>query len=399
MAVTENAHEMGIRKPGRWRLMHIISGLYTGGAENMLLKLLSITDRGEFEPIVLSLRDHGTMIGARIEELDVGVLELGMRGSLPTLDAIWRLRGIVRRVQPDLIQGWMYHGNLAAWLAAYLAPGKIPMVWNIRHTPYDLGKEKPATAYAIRVGARLSSTPRRIIYNAKASARQHEKLGYNPDRTVVVANGFDCDQFRPSPEARAELKRELGVPVGTMLIGLVARYHPMKDHANFIRAAGKVAAERANVRFVLVGEGLDPGNRELLEAIGRQDLDRRTHLLGERSDIPYITAGLDIATSSSSGEAFPNVIGEAMACGVPCVVTDVGDSSAIVGDTGIVVPPKDPAALAAGWLKILDLDQERRHCLGTAARKRVMENYSLASVARQYEAVYRAMLPAGHGEI
>jgi len=376
--------------------MHVISALYTGGAEKMLLKLLSTMDRGEFDPVVLSLRDHGTM-GARIEEQGIRVLDLGMRGSLPTLNEIWRLRKIVRQLHPDLIQGWMYHGNLASWLAARMVSGQVPMAWNIRHTPYDMSEEKHATAYAIRIGAKLSSTPCRILYNATVSARMHEKLGYNPDRTVVVPNGFDCDQFRPSIEARVGLKRELGISDDTALIGMVARYHPMKDHSNFIRAAGMLAAQRANMGFVLVGKGLDPGNGELGQAIGQQGLSSRVHLLGERHDIPNITAGLDIATSSSAwGEAFPNVVGEAMACGVPCVVTDVGDSSDIVGDTGVVVSPRDSAALAAGWAKLLDLGHEQRLCMGAAARKRVVENYSLACVARRYEAMYRAMLGADH---
>lgn len=376
------------------RTLHITSALVMGGAEYMLLKLLSAMDRTEFDPLVLSLRDHGIM-GSRIEELGVRVLDLDMRGSLPTLNAIGRLRRIVRQEQPDLIQGWMYHGNLAAWLAAHMAPGQIPLAWNIRHTPYDMREEKPGTAYAIRIGAKLSSTPCRILYNATVSARMHEKLGYNPDRTVVLPNGFDYDQFRSSIEARVGLRRELGVADDTILIGMVARIHPMKDHSNFIRAASQLVAQRANVEFVLVGEGLDLGEGELLQAIDQQGLGQRVHLLGERHDIPYITAGLDIATLSSWSEAFPNVVGEAMSCGVPCVVTDVGDSSAIVGDTGIVVPPRDSAALAAGWAKLMDLGQEQRLRMGAAARQRIVENYSLASIARQYEAMYRAMLGAG----
>jgi glycosyltransferase involved in cell wall biosynthesis len=371
--------------------MHVISGLWTGGAENMLLKLLSTMDRTEFDPVVLSLRDYGT-IGARIEEHGIRVLALDMRGRLPTLSAIWWLRRIVKQVQPDLVQGWMYHGNLAAWLAVRMAPGKTPMAWNIRHSAYDLQEEKLFTAQVIRAGAKLSTTPCRIIYNATVSARLHEKFGYDPGRAIVLPNGFDCEQFCPSIAARTGLKRELGVADGTMLIGMVASFRPEKDHANFLRAAGMLAAQRANVGFVLVGKGMDPGNGDLLEAIGREDLGKRVHLLGERHDIPFITAGLDIATSSSESEAFPNVVGEAMACGVPSVVTDVGDSSVIVGDTGVVVPPREPAALAAGWAKLLDLGQEQRLRLGAAARQRVLENYSLDSVARQYEAMYRAIL-------
>lgn len=371
--------------------MFVITGLSTGGAENMLSKLLSAMDRAEFDPVVLSLRDHGTM-GSRIEKLGIKVFDIDVRGEIPSLTGILRLRRVVRQVRPDLIQGWMYHGNLAAWLAARMAPVRVPLAWNIRHTIYDLKKEKPITAQVIRVGARLSSTPSRIVYNATVSARLHEKFGYDPSRTVVLPNGFDCERFRPSIEARAGLKRELGVSEDATLIGMVSRYHRVKDHGNYLRAAGMLAARRSDLEFVLVGKGLDPGNGELLKAIDEQGLGGRVHLLGERHDIPYITAGLDIATSSSWAEAFPNVVGEAMACGVPCVVTDVGDSSVIVGETGVAVPPRDSAALAAGWGKLLDFSPEQRLRLGAAARQRVVEKYSLASIARQYETMFRAIL-------
>lgn len=385
-----DAPDSGNRNHRPWRVLHVISGLPTGGAENTLLKLLSTMDRAEFEPVVLSLRDHGTM-GSRIEEQGIRVLDLDIRGSLPTLNAIWRLRKIMNQVRPEIIQGWMYHGNIASWLAGHMMPGNVPVVWSIHHTIHDLKEEKPTTGLAIRLGARLSSTPCRIIYVATVSARLHERFGYNPSRTVVLPNGFDCDQFRPSTEARAGLRREIGVAEETTLVGMVARHHPVKDHANFLRAAGMLAAQRTRVEFVLVGKGLDPGNGNILQAIGRQGPGLRVHLLGERHDIPYITAGLDIATSSSCSEAFPIVVGEAMACGIPCVVTDVGESSAIVGDTGIVVPPKDSAALAAGWMKLLDLGQEQRVRLGASARQRVVKHYSIASIARQYESMYREM--------
>ena len=391
MPAASDAPVAGTRQPRPRRLMHVITGLYTGGAETMLLKLLSTMNRAEFDPVVLSLRDHGTL-GARIEKQGIRVLDLDMRGSLPTLSAIWRLRRVARHVQPDLIQGWMYHGNLAASLAAHMTADQVPVAWSVHHTIYDLKEEKPTTDLAIRVSAKLSSTPCRIIYYSTVSAQLHEKFGYNPGRTVVLPNGFDCEQFRPSIEASASLKREVGVADGTMLVGLVARYHPVKDHANFLRAAGMLAAQRANVGFILVGKGLVPENRDLMEVIGKQGLGRRVHLLGERHDIPYVMAGLDIATCSSWSEAFPTVVGEAMACGVPCVVTDVGESSAIVGDTGIVVPPRDSAALAAGWMKLLDLGQKQRLRLGAAARQRVVRNYSMDSIAGQYEAIYRDML-------
>lgn len=372
-------------------IIHLITGLSTGGAEMMLCKLLSATDCARFDPIVVSLIDRGTL-GERIEALGVPVHTVGMAPGRPTPAALWRLIRLVRRLQSDLIQGWMYHANLAGLLAGWLVPGRVPVLWNIRHTPYDLKAEKRMTAALIRLGARLSSRPARIIYNARVSAHQHELLGYAADRRMVIPNGFDCDRFKPSETARLKLRRLLGLEDETLLIGLIARWHPMKDHANFMRAAGRLAARRPDVHFVLAGRGVDKNNSILMKMIQDAGLTGRVYLLGERTDIPEIMAGLDIASSSSWGEAFPNVVGEAMACGVPCVVTDVGDSAWVVGDAGMVVPPRDAEALAGAWAGLIELGPEGRVRLGRAARQRVEENFSLSKIVTLYEEVYREVL-------
>jgi glycosyltransferase involved in cell wall biosynthesis len=170
---------------------------------------------------------------------------------------------------------------------------------------------------------------------------------------------------------------------------MIARYHPQKDHANFLRAAAKLDHGHLSIRFVLVGPGVDPNNTELLSIIEESKLVSRVHLLGQRSDIAEITAGLDVATLSSAwGEAFPNVIGEAMACGVPCVVTDIGDAASIVADTGLAVRPGDPEALAAGWARLLQLGFEGRTRLGTAARQRIVDHYRLPVITRRYQNLY-----------
>ena len=378
--------------------MHIITGLYTGGAETMLLKLLSAQSTVRFKPIVITL-GRGGAIAEKIESLGITVCSLGMSGNRPSPGAVWRLLKQVRAYKPQVIQGWMYHGNLMAVVAGLLSPGRTPVLWNIRHSLYDIRRDKRLTALIIRLGASLSFLPRGIIYNSRISAKQHEKLGYASARTLILPNGFDCELFRASLEARASIRQQLGVPDGAMLIGLVARYHPIKDHANFIAAAAKLASIRKDVHFVLVGSRVNEKNRELTEMIDAVGLRDRVHLLGEQSSLPEITAALDIATSASWSEAFPNVIGEAMSCGVPCVVTDVGDSAVIVGDAGRVVPPKDSNALAAGWASILDLNQEQRNALSAAARQRIVENYLLANIVAQYEALYIDLAGGGRESI
>ncbi len=369
------------------KVLHIITDLGQGGAEMMLYKLLSGMDRELFEPVVISLLDGGPVC-EKIEVLGVPIYSLSMRRGLPTPRVLLRLYRLVRECNPDLIQGWMYHGNIAAWLAKKMSGGQPKVCWNIRHSVYDLAYEKRLTRMLIRLGSFLSNRVDTVIYNSSVSRVQHEKLGYDAARSVVIPNGFDTAIFRPDEDARRSVRRELGASDETCLVGLIGRYHPMKDHENFLKAAEIILAHSNDVRFLLAGSGVDFANKELLIQLEANGLQNSVFLLGERSDIPRLTAALDIACSSSYGEAFPNVIGEAMACGVPCVVTDVGDSAWIIGDTGRVVPPRNPHAMADEIIQLLNLPECERKVLGNRARRRIEENFRLDKIVRHYETLY-----------
>jgi glycosyltransferase involved in cell wall biosynthesis len=287
----------------------------------------------------------------------------------------------------------MYHGNAAASLAQCLSLRNVPVLWSVRHSLYGLHNEKRRTAALIRLSAIASRRTHRVIYASRVSARQHEALGFSADRTVIIPNGFDCEEFKPSRRARIALRKELAVGENATLIGLLGRFHAQKDHPTFLEAAGLLSEAKQDLHFVLAGREVVPQNHILAKLVERFRLNGRVHLLGERSDMPDLAAALDIAASASSfGESFPNVIGEAMACGVPCVVTDIGNSAAIVGETGLVVPPRDPPALAAACLNLLGMGAEARAMMGAAARRRILKNFSLDQVVRQYEAVYDAAL-------
>jgi glycosyltransferase involved in cell wall biosynthesis len=371
------------------KIAHIITSLDKHGAQMMLLKTLSAMDRSRFDSVVISLTDGGALKD-RFAAIGVTAHSAGMKKGVPTPGAIYRLARLMKQIKPDLIQGWMYHGNLAGQMASAFSTERAPVVWNIRGSSYDLKKEKAATAAIIWLGARLSGLPKAIINNSLASAIKHEqKLGYRAGNRVIIPNGFDRNQFVPSPEARAELRNELGLPGDALLIGLIARYHPVKDHANFLQAAGLLLSARPQARFVLAGEGVDESKRELRELIAALPVAGRVHLLGERNDMNRVTAALDIATSSSSAEAFPNVIGEAMACGVPCAVTEVGDSAFLVGETGRRVPPRNAQALASAWGELIEMGEQARRELGEEARRRVIEQFSIEAVARSYESLYQ----------
>jgi glycosyltransferase involved in cell wall biosynthesis len=375
------------------KVLHIVAALETGGAEKVLYKLLSRTDREAFESEVISLIDIGP-IGQKIQALGVSVRALGMRRSgVPNPLAMLRLAYWLQRDPPQVIQTWMYHADLIGGLAAKLA-GSIPVAWGIHHSNLDPQSSRRSTIWIAMTCARLSCwLPARIACCSEASRQVHAQLGYAADKMVVIPNGFDLTIFEPDSAARRSVRQELGIPEEAPLIGLVARFHPQKDHCNFVQAAARFHARVPESHFLLCGDGITWDNPELTGWIEAAGIQSQCHLLGRREDIPHLTAALDIASTASYGEAFPMVIGEAMACGVPCVVTDVGDSAIIVGETGVVVPPKDPQALAAGWSQLLlDISREERLQLGLAARQRIMERYGLGKIVEQYEHLYESLV-------
>lgn len=375
------------------RVVYLSTGLYTGGAERMLYNLLSKINRERFSPVVVSLMDRGTW-GDRIEALGIPVHTVGMEpGMPPTPSVMWRLIKLLRKIQPDIIQGWMYHGNLAAQIACYFLSEKIPVIWNIQHSMYSLSYEKRMSRYVIRLGAMLSQFASNIVFVSKTGKVQHEAIGYSSNNSCVIPNSSDPSQFLPSTEARLAVRSELGLSQNVLLIGQIARYHPMKDHANFLQAAALLAKNHPILHFLLVGKEVEKENQDLYQIIHALGISDQVHLLGERRDIPRIMAALDIVSSASAyGEAFPLILAEAMSCGVPCVVTDVGDSGWIVSNTGRVVPPRNSEALANAWKELIGLGAEGREALGRAARERIIECFALESVVAQYEKLYENAL-------
>lgn len=368
--------------------MHVITTLGPAGAETMLCRLISAMAGSRFENDVVSLT--GILdLADRMEGIGVRVRTLGMKKRVPNPLLVMRLASWIRELRPDVIHTWMYHANLVGSLAARLA-GNVPVIWAIHHSALDPRVDKRRTMIVSRTCAFFSRTlPARIICCSEASLRIHRKLGYGPDKLEVIPNGFDLHQVKPDSAARLSVREELGVPSNSLLIGMAARFHPQKDHRNFLWAAAKLHKQEPEVHFVFCGLHMHWQNAQLVGWIEAAGLRNYCHLLGVRQDMPRLFAGMDIATTSSrSGEAFPIVIGEAMACGTPCVVTDVGDSAVIVDETGIVVPPENPEALAEGWRKLIIAGPEVRRRLGMAARRRVQQHYALPKIVERYQAIY-----------
>lgn len=369
------------------KITFIITNLATGGAETMLLKLLQKLDHSRFTPTVISLVGLGE-IGPRIQTMGIPVHELGMSRGVPNPRVVFRLARLLRQLQPDVVHTWMYHADFLGGLAARLA-GFRKVIWCIRHSNLSKTENKRSTLWVVKVCALLSHrVPVQMISCSQRAKEVHAAVGYAADKLHVIPNGFDLSRFVPDVAARASVRAELGLAADVLLVGLIARFDSQKNHCGFVEAAALVHAQMPDVHFVLAGTGVDAANIALNRAIAAKGLQARMHLLGRREDVPRLMASLDVLASSSHGEAFPNVLGEAMACGVPCVVTDVGDSAEIVGDTGCVVAVGDMAGLARGLVEVLSYLPEQKTALGEQARARVAARYEIGHVARLYEAFY-----------
>lgn len=373
------------------RILHVIDGIDVGGGEMVLVQLVEGLQRAGFHNDVVVLSTAGPL-GDRITAAGGTLLPLGMARGRAPFAAVGRLLRTVGTARPDLIQGWMYHGNLAASVARPAAGRGARLVWSI-HNTLEPPLPMPRTARAAMALTRVTSRiPAGIVYVSDAAARQHERAGFSPARTRVIPNGTDCRRFHPVPGAGVRLRAELGVDPAMPLVGHFARWHPMKGHAVLLDAAAALAAAGRPVHLVLAGTGVSAANPELVAAIAARNLAGRTSLLGERSDIDAIMPALDVfALPSVFGEAFPLVLGEAMASGVPCVATDVGDTRLIVGDTGAIVPPGDAAAFAGALGRLTAGDPDARARAGALARARVEQEFSLERMVAAYAALYRSV--------
>ncbi len=378
--------------PGRpIRVVHVISGLGLGGAETMLVRLAGRLDRHLFDSWVVSMTDEGDY-GPQLRAIGIPVETLGMRRGHPQLQGLISLTKLLRRARPDVVQTWMYHADLLGGLAARLT-GRIPVVWGVRHTDLRPGSARGMTRVTARLNARLSCwLAARIVCNSEASRRIHELLGYDASRMIVIPNGFDLEAFRPDKPARDRVRQQLGVTDDALVVGHIARFHPQKGHEGFIRAAGRLRERIPQLHVLLAGEGVTKENRALATWISEAKVEAVVHLLGKRPDPAPLFAAMDVfCLSSSHGESFPQVVGEAMACAVPCVVTDVGDAAIIVGSTGLVVPPGDPTKLSSALEDLLSRPPSTRARMGEAARARIQTEYSLEGAAGRYSELYMGL--------
>ncbi len=370
------------------KILHVITGLEMGGAENMLLKILKQDSLNHH--VVISLTKAG-VLEKDFKNTKHHIETLGLKRGCLSFAAIKKLATIIHLEDPDIIQGWMYHGNLAALAGKLLGFSKGKLYWNIRHSLHHIKHEKKTTAWIIRLCGLLSFLPKKIIYNAHISALQHQKLFYKKNKEVILPNGFDIDTFRPNASSRLKWRQEWGCDDDTKIYGMIARYHPMKDHKTLIHGFSNALKNNDfNAKLVLVGTNLTQQNNDLIDLINTLNLHDFVVLMGERKDISEILPAFDFSILSSAwGEGFSNFLGESMACGVPAIATNIGDNSRILDEYGILIAPQNSDQLTTAILKMHSIDHDDYHRLSSACRIHIEKNFTIERIAKSYINLYQ----------
>lgn len=364
------------------KITHIIVGLSNGGAEMMLYKLLKYSNMNEYDFQVISMMDEGVM-GKRIKELGIPIYTLNMKRGIPSFKSILKTIKICKKT--DLIQTWMYHADLLGFIVAKILKKRI--IWGIHHSNLEKDKNKKSTLFIAKLNAFLSKWVNTVISCSIVAKKNHIKYGYSSKNIKVIPNGFELEKFYYIKDAKDKLSEEFPIIKNKLIFSLVARYEILKDHRTCLEAM-KIIKEKINQKFILLlcGTNINQENKELINLITKNKLENNVLLLDRRNDIPIIMSATDIYISSSSGEGFPNVIGEAMACETPCVVTNVGDSAYIVGNTGRIVERQNPEKLAneiIDFIKSEEYIKNRKKC-----RTRILENFEILKIILKYEENY-----------
>lgn len=375
------------------RVCSIINGTGgEGGAERMLQRVIRHGNTPEFEHLILSIKNF-QQVAEELSAEGINVQSLNVQADYYKLPkAVFQMASRIRRFKPDVIQSWMYMADFFGGIASHLAAPSTPMIWTIRHSTLDPAIDSRALRGCAAGCAKLSRrVPSRIVLNSHAAVPVHAAAGYDESRMQVIPNGFDISRFSPNASLREETRSRLGIPHDVPVVGRVARFHANKDHLTFLKAAKIILGQRGDVRFLVCGEPQTISSAEVQRDIDSLGLTNAVQLIELQSDIVPLNCTFDIATCSSITEAFPNVIGEAMSCGVPCVSTDVGDAAQIIGDTGQVVPVQNLELFAEAILGILNEPTENRRQLGSAARQRIIDNFELTHSTGMFLDLWREL--------
>lgn len=374
-------------------ILFLTRSLDRGGAERQLVKLAKgLTRRGH--AVAVAVFFGGGVYEAELTEAGVCVINLGKKGRWDVLSFLSRLARLLRKERPAVMHSYLSVPNILATLLKPLLPG-TRIILGVRASNVDLSRYDWLSRFAYALERRLARFADLIIANSYAGKRHAVANGFPECKIVVIPNGIDTEYFRLDREGRRQVRSAWGLGDDEILVGLVARLDPMKDYPTFLEAASRIARERHDVRFVCVGDGPVAYTEALKQQAAALGLTKRLIWAGACDNMPAVYSALDLSSSSSLGEGFSNTIAEAMACGVPCVVTDVGDAKQIVGDTGFVVEPGNPAALASAWQVVLEAEGADKARRGQMARERVIEHFSLERLIEETSRVIGATVKTG----
>ena len=356
-------------------IFFLIRSLNIGGTERQLIELVKGLDSNHFDITVGLFYNEGALIEEIKSMPWIHVVSLNKSGRWDIIRFVLRFIKLLKSLQPDILYSFLPDANIAGLIAGRLS-GVKRVVWGVRASNMDVSRYDWLARMSLRLSAFLSKFPDAIIANSHAGKEFHRGIGYSTNRMMVIPNGICTDRFKPDYSAGLKVRDEWGIDEETITIGLIGRFDPMKDHATFLRAVKIFNQEGCSVRFVCIGDGKGPCKSEIHSLCRTLGLNGSIIWAGEMEDMPSVYNAIDIVTSSSISEGFPNVIGEAMACGVHCVVTDVGDSAIIVGETGVIVNPEDPQALADGWASMLKRLNDKSYLIKKMARARIVSHYN-----------------------
>lgn len=366
------------------KIVHVIMSLNIGGAELMLRRLvLHSHQKEQFEHIVITLTDLGVM-GPELQNRGIMVHTLGMK-SLSTVPLIFlKLQRLLKKIQPDVVQTWMYHSDLLGGLAAK-SLGIENIVWNVRNTTIN-GRGIVATSIA-KLCAKLSYTiPGKIIYVSNSALKSHQAFGYNNSISLVIFNGFDIDKFNYDPQARQQYRQVFEISNNDIVIGSVGRFSKSKDHDTFIKSIILAKKTKPNIKGLLIGRDIDLNNFNIREE------DKGSFIvIGQREDVASLYSCMDIFCLHSLSEGFPNVLGEAMSTGLPCVITRAGDAEHILNQIEYTSNVKDVDSISQSLISIANLSFEERREIGLKNRERVERNFEINSISEKYLNLYTSI--------
>ena len=374
------------------RVAFLIRTLNLGGAERQLVTLATRLDREKFAPVVYCFYGPGKL-EPELQAADVPVVCLGKGGRWENIGFFLRLVRHLRAERVQVLVGYLPVSNILAASARLFVPG-LRAIFSVRSSAWDLSSYDWVWRGSFWLEARLSRFADYVIVNSLAGRDSLLDRGVAGQRIMHIPNGIDDARYYPDAAAGTAMRQAWGIPTGARVVGLVGRFAPKKDHATFIQAAALMLqreAGGANLHFVCVGDGSAEYRKKLKDQIAALGLKDHFHLPGSYTELRGVYNALDAACLSSyDSEGFPNVVGEAMACGVACAVTDVGDSAYVVGGLGRVVPRSNPDALAEALLALLALPQAERETLGAQVRQRIVEHFSVAQMVARTAAIFEA---------